>query len=88
VEQIGDERWVAVDERDDRIGEVERELGSELGRDDAELAQMQATLDRLRELRRRIGQRQLESDDWALLRALIQEECDALESSDSDAPLA
>ena len=62
-----------VDERDDRMGEVERELGGELGRDDAELAQIQATLERLRELRRRIGQRQLEPDDWALLLALIGE---------------
>jgi hypothetical protein len=62
-----------MDGRDDRIGEVERELRSELGRDEAELAQIQATLKRLRELRRRIGQRQLEPGDWALLRALIEE---------------
>ena len=60
-----------MDERDDWIGEVE--LGGELGRDYAELARIQATLERLRELRRRIGQRQLEPDDWALLLALLGE---------------
>jgi hypothetical protein len=88
VEQIGDERWVPIAERDERIGEVEPELGSERGRDDAELAQIQATLERLRELHRRLGEGRLESGDWALLRALIQAEYDALESLDSDARLA
>lgn len=76
-----------VDERDDRSGQVERELADELGRDEAELAQIQATLKRLYELRRRIDQGRLEPDDRALLRALIQAEYDALESSGSDAPL-
>jgi hypothetical protein len=62
-----------MDGCDDRIGEVKRELAGELGRDAAELAQIRLILDRLRQLRRRIGQRQLEPDDWALLRALIAE---------------
>ena len=75
-----------VDERDVRVGEVARELGNELGRDEAELAELRATLERLYELRRRIDQGRLEPDDRALLRALVQAEYDALESSGSDAP--
>ncbi len=62
-----------MDGRDDRIGEAERERSGELGRDEAELAQIQATLKELRELRRRIAQGQLEPGDWALFRALIEE---------------
>lgn len=58
-----------MDGRDEQSGEVERELGG----DEAELAQIQATLERLHELRRRIAQRQLEPGDWALFRALIEE---------------
>lgn len=58
-----------VAERDDRIGEVERELG----RDDDEPAGLDVPLDRLRQLQRRINQRQLEPDDWALLLALLDE---------------
>lgn len=58
-----------VDERDDRIGEVERELGG----DEAELAELQATLEGLRQLRGRIARRQLEPDDWALFLALLGE---------------
>ena len=57
-------------ERDDGIGEVERKLGG----DEAELAQIQATLKRLREVRRRIARRQLEPDDLALFLALLDEE--------------
>ena len=72
----------------ERSGEVEREPGSELAGDEAELAQILAMRIRLHELLRRIGQRKLGPDDWALLRALIQEECKALESSDADASRA
>ncbi len=83
-EQICDEQRVPVDDRDDRSGEVERELR----RDEAELAQIQATLERLREIHHRLGQGRLESDDRAFLRALIQAEYDALEAPGSDARLA
>ncbi len=62
-----------VDGRDGRIGELEREFARELGRDDAELARLEVMLDRLRQLRHRIDQRQLEPDDWALLGALLGE---------------
>lgn len=62
-----------VDRRDDRIGESEREFARELGRDDAELVRLEVMLDRLRQLRHRIDQRQLEPDDWALLGALMRE---------------
>ena len=63
-----------MDGRDDQIEEAERERRGELERDEAELAQIQATLKELHELRRRIAQRQLEPGDWALFRALIEEE--------------
>ena len=67
--QIGDERSVAANWRDERIAERERELA----REDAELAVLEVTLDRLRQLRDRIDQRQLELDDWALIDALVRE---------------
>lgn len=67
-----------MDERDDRIGEAERERRDELGCDEAELAQIQATLKQLRELRHGIGQGQLEPGDWAILRALIEEEMETM----------
>ena len=66
-----------MDERDDRIEEVERELTGELERDEAELAELQATLKRLGEVRRRIAQGQLEPGDWALFQALIEEEMES-----------
>jgi len=62
-----------MDGRDERIGEAEQALGSELGRDEAELAQLQATLTRLRELRRRIASGELEPGDLAIFDALIEE---------------
>jgi hypothetical protein len=79
--QIGDERAVPTNSRDPRIAELELEFA----RDDADIAlakkddaatleQLEARLDRLRQLRDRIDQRQLEPEDWALLRALIREE--------------
>ena len=84
--QIGDERSVPANWRDDQVAELARELA----REDAELAvkdgdvaavaaldatpeQLEVTLDRLRQLHHRIDQRQLEPDDWALLAALIRE---------------
>ena len=66
-----------MDERDDRIEEVKRELTGELERDEAELAELQATLKRLGEVRRRIAQGQLETGDWALFQALIEEEMES-----------
>lgn len=62
-----------VDERDDRNGEAGRELAGEAERNAAELAELQATLEGLRQLRGRIAQRQLEPDDWALFLALLDE---------------
>jgi hypothetical protein len=63
-----------MDGHDDRSGEVGRELGSEFGDDEAELAQVRATLERLRQLGRRIDEGRLEPDDRALLLALIEQE--------------
>jgi hypothetical protein len=67
--QIGDERCVPVDERNDRIGEVEPELGG----DDAELAGLEIPLDRLLQLRSRLEEeRELEADDRVLLSILVR----------------
>ena len=63
-----------MDGRGERSGAVRRELGSELGDDETELAQIRATLERLRQLRRRIDEGRLEADDRALLLALIEQE--------------
>jgi hypothetical protein len=38
------------------------------------LEQIEDTLERLRQLYRRVEQQQLEPDDWALLAALVREE--------------
>jgi hypothetical protein len=38
------------------------------------LERLEDTLERLRQLYRRVEQQQLEPDDWALLAALVQEE--------------
>jgi hypothetical protein len=65
---------VPKDGRDDRRREVGRERGSELGGYEAELAQIRGTLERLRQLRRRIDEGRLEPDDRALLLALIRQE--------------
>lgn len=67
-----------MDERDERSEEAEREIKGELGRDEAELAEIQATLKRLRELRCRIAQGQLEPGDWALFQALVEEEMETM----------
>jgi hypothetical protein len=61
-----------MDGRDERSGEVERELGGARERDLAELAEIQATIARLRELRGRIAQGQLEPDDLALFLTLLE----------------
>ena len=42
--------------------------------DDATLEEIEATLDRLRKLQHRVEQQELEPDDWAVLRAMIEEE--------------
>lgn len=66
---------MSADWRDERIAELAREDAELVLKDDelATLEQLEATLDRLRLLRDRIERRQLERDDWALLRALIRE---------------
>ena len=63
---------MTVGERDDPSG-VEGDRGDDLERDMAEFAENRATLERLRQLRCRINQRQLEPNDWALLLAMLEE---------------
>jgi len=66
-----------VDSRDDRVGELELAAAAGL-KEGATREQLQDTLDRLREVLRRVDDRQLESDDWALLTALIRAEMDEM----------
>lgn len=65
-----------MDGRDEHGGGVGRELelAGEAERDAAELTELQATLERLRQVRCRIAQRQLEPADLELFRALLDEE--------------
>jgi hypothetical protein len=58
-------------------------MGCELPRDDAELTNALTEVTALRQLHERIEQRQLEPGDWDLLRALLEETYDELESSDA-----
>jgi len=67
-----------MDGRDKRNGTMERELAG----DDAELANARTEVEALRQLHQRLEQQQLEPGDWDLLRALIEETYDELESSD------
>jgi len=66
-----------VDSRDDRVGELELAALAGL-KEGATREQLQDTLDRLRQVLHRVGDRQLESDDWALLTALIRAEMDEM----------
>jgi hypothetical protein len=66
-------------EGDKRNGTMERELAG----DDAELTNALTEVAALRQLHERIEQRQLETGDWDLLRALLEETYDELESSDA-----
>jgi hypothetical protein len=68
-----------MDGRDKRNGTMGRELAG----DDAELANARNEVEALRQRHQRIDQRQLEPRDWELLRALIEETYDELESSDA-----
>ena len=64
--------------RGDRSAELEgkcaREEADLAMSDDATLEEIEATLDRLRKLQNRVERQELEPDDWALLRAMIEEE--------------
>ena len=68
---------MSVDSRDDRVGELK--LAARAGlKEGATREQLQDTLDRLHQVLHqvlhRVDDRQLESDDWALLTALIRAE--------------
>jgi hypothetical protein len=84
-----------MDERDDRNGTVEQEFTRRLAGGDAELAvndgevatgvARSALLEvaALRQLLQRVQQRKLEPEDWALLRAVVEETQEELESSNT-----
>lgn len=68
-----------ADGRDDRVGELEPQLvGVDAAlaglKEDATPEQLQETLDRLRQVLHRAKQRQLEPNDWLLLKVLLREE--------------
>ena len=67
-----------MDERDERNGTMARELAG----DDAQLANGLPEVAALRQRYERIEQRRLAPGDWELLRALLEETYDELESSD------
>ena len=66
-----------VDTRDDRVGKLELAALAGL-KEGATREQLQDTLDRLRQVLNRVDERQLESDDWALLTAVIRAEMDEM----------
>jgi len=77
--QIGDERFMPADSDDDRSGELEQQgVGEDAAvaglKEGATLEQLEVALNRLRQVRDRAIQRQLEPEDWALLSAVIEEE--------------
>jgi len=65
-----------VESRDDRV-EKRLELAALAGlKEDATWEQLQARVDRLRQVLQRAKRRELEPEDWALLTTLIQAEMD------------
>lgn len=67
------------DSLEDRVGELAQELVGEDDplaglKEDATQEQFEATLNRLRQVRDRAEQGQLEVDDYALVRAVIEAE--------------
>lgn len=68
---------MAVDSRDDQLGELELTALAGL-KEGATREQLQDTLDRLRQVRDRAKRQQLGPDDWALLTALLQAEMDEM----------
>ncbi len=80
--QISDERCMAMDSRDDRVGDVELAALAGL-KEGATPEQLQDTVDRLRQILERTDQRQLEPEDWTLLAALIRAEMGGDEVSSS-----
>ena len=53
---------------------IARENAELVAKEGETLEQLEDTLERLRQLYRRVEQQQLEPDDWALLAALVREE--------------
>lgn len=74
--QIGDTGCMPTDGQDNERAERGRELAlldtEVVGTEDgATLEELNVSLDGLQQLLRRIDQRKLERDDWALLRAVV-----------------
>jgi hypothetical protein len=66
-----------VKSRDNRVGKLELTALAGL-KEGATREQLQDALDRLRQVLHRVDDRQLESDDWALLTAVIRAEMDEM----------
>ena len=68
---------MSMESRDERV--VKPELAALAGlKEGATREQLQDTLNRLRQVLHRVDDGQLESDDWALLTALIRAEMDEM----------
>jgi molybdopterin converting factor small subunit len=69
---------VATKRRAQRRAKLKRGIGREnaelVAKEGETLEQLEDTLERLRQLYRRVEQQQLEPDDWTLLAALVREE--------------
>lgn len=68
---------MSVKSHDDRVGKLELAALAGL-KEGATPEQLQDTLNRLRQVLNRVDERQLESDDWALLTAVIRAEMDEM----------
>jgi hypothetical protein len=75
--QIGDERAMLAKRRNHRSAELEREValaGTDLAlAEDATLEQIEATVEKLRQILQRVDRQELEPEDWAVLRAVLRE---------------
>ena len=62
---------------DDRSAELERKVelaGTDLALgEDATLEQIEATVEKLRQILERVDRQELEPEDWAVLRAVLRE---------------
>jgi hypothetical protein len=69
---------MATNGRDHRNAELERAVahagaGLALG-EDATLEEIEATVEKLRQVLQRVDRQELEPEDWAVVRAVLQEE--------------
>jgi hypothetical protein len=76
--EIGDERCMGAKRRFQRRAKLKQESTVEAGEhalpEEESLEEIEASLARLRQLMERVERRQLEPEDWALVRAIVEEQ--------------